>query len=691
MRIRLQFSVALVFSGLTVIVLGATVGWFYWGNRTLAMRTALGEMAEALAQSDRALAQQVAPVVRVVARVAQFATDFPEDIGSRRGHDLIRAEFAEVDSVYSVFVADRSTGRFSQVARVLPGMQAFGVDQVPVPAGAAQVHRLISDVQGTPMDSLQFVDAAGRVLGRSLLPSEFDATSRPWYAAALTDARVVVSEIYTFSSSGRPGVTFSNRFLDAAGQVRGVVGVDMSLDSLATLLGSVRVDGVGEVFMVDAGSGALVATSETAGAADAHPLTEAAMALWDGTDGTVFRVDVPGVRRGYLVSMKRLTPVLNAQPIMGVIVPTDHVVGGIATTTRQALAVSALVGLLALAATVLLARLLGASLRQVSDEAGRISAFDLSGAFTLQSRIAEVAELGAAMRAMKNSLASFGAYVPKEVVRSLVASGGNVAVGGTAREVTLMFSDIEGFTRKTESLPPEVTMRDLSRYFSAMSAAVASTGGSVDKYIGDAVMAIWNAPGAVADHVAAACRGALACHAAEAALNAQGDGALFPVRTRIGLHCDRVVVGNVGSADRLQYTAIGGAVNLASRVEGLNKVYGTAILATGAVVERAGAGFVFREVDLVSPAGTTRPVALYELVGAAGQVDAAVLRDVEAWAAALGRYRARDWAAAAAGFAALQGGPAGARLVALYLDRCARLAAAPPGEGWTGVTVLSEK
>jgi adenylate cyclase len=667
------------------------VGWFFWGNRALALRTAQTEMAEALVQSEKALAAQVAPVVRVVARVAQFAADFPEDIGSRRGHDLIRAEFAEVDSVYSVFIADQATGRFAQVARVLPGMEVFGVNRVPVPAGAARVYRLIRDVQGSLMDSLRFVDAAGRDLGGSLLPSDFDATSRPWYAAALPDGKVMISKIYTFPSSGKPGVTFSNRFLDDAGQVRGVVGVDMSLDSLATLLGSVRVDGVGEVFMVDAASGALVASSETAGAGGGHPLTDAAMALWDGTDGTVFRLDVPGVRRGYLVSMQRMTPVLGAQPIMGVIVPTEHVVGGIVATTRQVLAVSVLVGLLALAATVLLARLLSTSLRQVSDEAGRISAFDLSGAFTMQSRITEVAELGAAMRAMKNSLASFGAYVPKEVVRSLVASGGHVAVGGTAREVTLLFSDIEGFTRKSESLPPEVAMRDLSRYFAAMSAAVVSTGGPVDKYTGDAVMAIWNAPGAVADHAAAACRGALACHAAEAALNAQGDGAIFPVRTRIGLHCDRVVVGNVGSPDRLQFTAIGGAVNLASRVEGMNKVYGTAILATGAVVERAGAGFVFREVDLVSPAGTTRPVALYELVGAAGQVAAAVLRDLDAWHAALALYRARDWAAAAAGFAALQGGPAGARLVALYLDRCARLAAAPPGDGWTGVTVLSEK
>jgi adenylate cyclase len=141
----------------------------------------------------------------------------------------------------------------------------------------------------------------------------------------------------------------------------------------------------------------------------------------------------------------------------------------------------------------------------------------------------------------------------------------------------------------------------------------------------------------------------------------------------------------------LQYTAIGEAVNLASRVEGMNKVYGTTILATQAVVDGAGNGFVFREVDLVAPAGTTRPVALYELLGEAGQVDAALLADVAAWSEALAAYRRRDWTGAAAGFAALRDGPAGPVLVSLYLDRCAAFASVPPPDDWDGVAVMHRK
>lgn len=686
MRIRLQVSVALAFAALTLIVLTVTVGLFFRSNRDLAIETARDAMASAQAHSEAALTAEVAPVIRVIGTASTFAGRFPDEIADQRGLDVIAAEIAELPSVYSVFVADDASGDFVQVVRVLPGMTEFGITKVPVPQGTLRVLRLVDASGAAPIEQITFVAADGRVLSRVVRPTDFDPRTRPWYEAARKDENAVVSPIYVFASSGRPGVTLSNRFTDAAGVVRGVVGVDMSLDTLSGLLAAIRVDGVGEIVLLDH-ERRLIASSETG----ERPLTEAAQAGWDGTDGAFFRVGAQDEGGGYLVSMARMQPLLGTTPTLGVIVPRLHFVGSIATTTKRVIALSAAVGLVALATTVLLARLLSQSLRAVAVEARRISAFELDGQFEVRSRITEVAELGAAVANMKNSLGSFGAYVPKDVVRSLVAAGGKVAVGGTSREVTLLFSDIEGFTRKSEALPPEVAMRDLSRYFEAMAQAVASHGGTVDKYIGDAVMAIWSAPVAIEGHAGAACRGALACKAAEAAMNAAGQGALVPTRTRIGLHSDRVVVGNVGSANRLQYTAIGGAVNLASRVEGLNKHYGTAILATQAVVDAAGSGFVFREVDLVSPAGTTRPVALHELLGETGAVDQATLRDVAAWGEAMAAFRRQDWAAAAVGFRAVMGGPLGVVLPTLYLDRCARLAAAPPGADWSGVTVLSEK
>jgi adenylate cyclase len=245
-------------------------------------------------------------------------------------------------------------------------------------------------------------------------------------------------------------------------------------------------------------------------------------------------------------------------------------------------------------------------------------------------------------------------------------------------------------------------MSDLSRYFEEMDTAIFGNGGTIDKYIGDAVMAIWNAPVEDSDHVVHACRAALACRKAEAGLNERvGRSNLFPTRTRFGLHTDKVLVGNVGSARRLQYTAIGGAVNLASRIEALNKIYGTDILVTQNVVDRAGPDFVFRPVDTVSPAGTTHPIALFELVCEAPPREALptsdsagaenVAGEIADWSAFYGLYRARDWPAALAALEALAPLSTRETLVNLYIDRCREFIRKPPPQNWDGVHTYDKK
>lgn len=203
-------------------------------------------------------------------------------------------------------------------------------------------------------------------------------------------------------------------------------------------------------------------------------------------------------------------------------------------------------------------------------------------------------------------------------------------------------------------------------------------------------MAIWNAPDDVPDHVGRACRAALGCLAAQRNLRGEDGQTLFPTFTPIGLHVARAVVGNIGSAERLQYTAIGGAVNLASRVEGLNKVYGTAILATGDIVARADDGFLFRPADRASPAGTSQPVELFELAGELGAGKALPLppgleAEIAGWTAALALYRARDWTGAAKAFSVHRAKSSRVRLCDLYLKRCADLALRPPPDDWNGI------
>jgi adenylate cyclase len=198
-----------------------------------------------------------------------------------------------------------------------------------------------------------------------------------------------------------------------------------------------------------------------------------------------------------------------------------------------------------------------------------------------------------------------------------------MTLGGSRRELTILFSDVVNFTGITESAEPAQVMLYTSRYFSAVSEAVMASKGTIDKFIGDGVMAFWNAPAEDPDHALNACAGALAFLRANDRLNAEFEREGWPAyRTRIGLHTGDAVVGNIGSEDRMNYTALGAAVNLAARLEGLNKNYGTSILVSAALRERASPGFVFRRVDRISPKGFAEAFDIYELRCECGEGDA---------------------------------------------------------------------
>jgi len=174
---------------------------------------------------------------------------------------------------------------------------------------------------------------------------------------------------------------------------------------------------------------------------------------------------------------------------------------------------------------------------------------------------------------------TFSRFVPRRLVEQLIETGTPLHLGGTRREVTLFFSDIVDFYGIMERADPARLIQYTSRYFAAMSKEIKRQRGTVDKFIGDMIMAIWNAPADDPDHAANACAGALGFMRANGRLNAEFEREGWPAyRTRCGLHTGEAVVGNIGSEDHVNYTALGGTVNLAARLEGLNKNYGTSIL-----------------------------------------------------------------------------------------------------------------
>jgi adenylate cyclase len=279
---------------------------------------------------------------------------------------------------------------------------------------------------------------------------------------------------------------------------------------------------------------------------------------------------------------------------------------------------------------------------------------------------------------------AFGSYVSPELVSEIVKNPGRLQLGGEKREISILFSDIRGFTTLSEGLPPEDLVRLLNEYLSPMTRIVMDERGTLDKFIGDAVMALFNAPLDLKDHPACACRAAVRMIERLNELNGEFSRKGWPViDIGIGVNTGEAVVGNMGSDMRFDYTAIGDNVNLASRLEGLNKYYGTHILVSEATRRLVGDAFIFREVDLVRVTGKNEPVAVYELMLERNDL-------VKRFEKVLDLFRRCEFAAASEGFARLAE-ESGDYLSQLYLQRCREFLQNPPPDGWDGVYVSKSK
>lgn len=280
---------------------------------------------------------------------------------------------------------------------------------------------------------------------------------------------------------------------------------------------------------------------------------------------------------------------------------------------------------------------------------------------------------------------SFALYLAPAVIDRMLASSRPPELGGETRMVTIYFSDVAGFSTFTERMTPAEVVALMNTYLSAMTEIIEDEGGFVDKYIGDAIVAVFGAPLDDPAHAAKAVRAALRCQARLDEMNRTE--ALFrprPLGQRIGLNSGTVLVGNIGSRRRFNYSVMGDAVNLASRLEGANKFFGTAILASETTREMAGDEAVWREIDLVRVKGRDQPVRIYEPVEKAdiGQRDASL----KAYAAGLASWRAGAFADAAERFAA-----AADRAGELFAARARQKAHDGTSSGWDGVTTLEEK
>ncbi len=305
----------------------------------------------------------------------------------------------------------------------------------------------------------------------------------------------------------------------------------------------------------------------------------------------------------------------------------------------------------------------------------------------------------------------FGTYVSPAVVGQLVKSGEPPRLGGHEAEITAYFSDIQSFSRFAEQMPPDRLVELMNEYLTACTDVVTEEGGTLDKYIGDAVVAMFGAPIAQRDHAYRACTVAVRVQRRLAELRAKwhAEGDRWPVvvaemRTRIGLNSGSCVIGNMGSRTRFNYTMMGDNVNLASRMESGAKSWGVFTLCTEATKRacelHAGDRVVFRALGKIRVIGRAKPVAVFEVIGIKAELAATTSECIAKFDAALARYHAREWSAALLGFeasAALEPNQPGrdpgvtGNPSLIFADLARRYAVHAPAADWDGTHEMTEK
>lgn len=533
---------------------------------------------------------------------------------------------------------------------------------------------------------------------------DYDPRVRPWYIGAKESKANYWTDLYILARNKKPAITSAYPVIDAQGKVVAVWGVDIELDEISTFLKNLKVGKNGQVLIINAKNEVVAYPDVAKIVREEKGVLRPVRVEELGIDPivTAFReylktgkkqavIESHGKR--YLASFTDFAQDFPAHWKIGLIIPEDDFIAGAKKLTRETLFICLIILVAAILLAILIARSISQPIKLLAVETEKIKDFRLDDKIKIMSYIKEIQRMTNAISAMKSGLQAFRRYVPAELVRQLIYTGEETRLGGQKRELTVFFSDISGFTSIAERMAPEDLMIHLSEYFDEITKILCDQKGTVDKYIGDGIMAFWGAPMPDDDHAFHACNAALICQKRLKELNRnwERDGKT-PFITRIGISTGATVVGNVGSSERINYTVIGDNVNLASRLEGVNKFYRTGIIVSRATYETVSDKFWFRPLDIVAVKGKREETTIYELLEKQGEGESDTTAELcVEFTKGFKTYLAQDWDGACKIFGDLaikfpSDGPTD-----LYLIRCRKYRDHPPGPGWLGIEYLEYK
>ncbi|WP_425082327.1 adenylate/guanylate cyclase domain-containing protein [Ruegeria arenilitoris] len=532
---------------------------------------------------------------------------------------------------------------------------------------------------------------------RSFSPTQYDPRDHAWYGNFIDRDTPDWIEVRDLPGSDKTVYAFAGA-IDVNRRRQGVLTVAIETDRLSRFLGSLRPGEFGAAFILSA-DGKVIAVPDP----EADEVTPARMGegeLYEVakmSGETLLATSGPNVAGSLTTRVVyddvpyavALTPLGFYGWRVATVIPEAAFLSGIDRTLVNL--IYALLGVVVVAtglAIWLMRKVVANPLSRVAEDLSRIERFDVEQVSRRPSRLKELNNLSAATANMAAGLSAFRKYVPTDLVRMLVAAGIKTQPGGETKTISVLFCDVSGFTGLTEKHGPKI-VELMAPFFSAASSTIERHHGTIDKFIGDAVMAFWGAPRENLDHAEDACRAALELVEVveSAGLRNDSDDSL---RVRVGLNSGEALVGNIGSEQRLNYTAIGDVVNVASRLEVANKAYGSAILIGPETRREAGDAIIVRELDTLEIAGRSGELVVFELIAMADSV-AETPPWIEAYETGLAHYRVRRMSEAVASFETADNLRGGDPASVLMIKRAKALLADPPPGDWTGVAFMDDK
>ncbi len=437
---------------------------------------------------------------------------------------------------------------------------------------------------------------------------------RPWYTGALSTQKIFWSEPYHYLITNDLGITASKAIHGANNQWVAIVGVDLSFLQLSEFLKHETIGKSGLTFITNPQGDILVSPkivpkNSKISVAVVHKAVafyqKSAKKNFSFTDGSYRFLSYIGV----------LPSIFGRHWLIVTVVPFSEFFSKLIATQLQVIAISIFILLTSILIIYYFSKRISNPITTLSREIDKITNLDLSSRRRVYSHIVEIRMMDASIAAMRSAIRSFSRYVPKEIVKQLLAQKKDITLHVEKKRLTILFTDIQDFTGIAEKEPLNLLMSLLNEYFDGLSKIILDNQGTIDKYIGDSIMAFWGAPNANPHHAIFACKTALKCQAFSEGFNhrcrEQGKPEL---NTRFGISSGTVVVGNIGTEERMNYTVIGDAVNTAARLQVTDKIYHVSIIISEEVYLQTADEFLVRPLDTIEVKGKHKKIKIYELV-----------------------------------------------------------------------------